>query len=66
MDERSLKKAKMTAEIAMLLKQSKIQALQRHKDAHSERQARETAAKIEKIREAIRQIDAEIAEQKGS
>ncbi|MDQ0392526.1 hypothetical protein [Labrys monachus] len=56
----------MTAEIAMLLKQSKIQALQRHKDAHSERQARETAAKVEKIREAIRQIDVEIAEQKGS
>jgi hypothetical protein len=61
MDELSLKKAKMTAEIATILKQSKILALQKHKDAHSDRLARDAAQRVEKIREAIQQIDAEIA-----
>ena len=66
MDELTLKKAKMTAEIATILKQSKILSLQKHKDAHSDRLAREAAARVEKIREAIQQIDADIAARKGS
>lgn len=61
MDELSLRKARMTAEIAMLLKQSKMSSLHRHRDAHSERMAREAAGRIEKLREAIREIDAELA-----
>ena len=61
MDELTLKRAKMTAEIATILKRSKILALQKHKDAQSERLAREAAERVETIREAIRQLDAEIA-----
>jgi len=64
MDELSLRKAKMTAEIATLLKQSKMSSLHRQRDAHSERMARETAGRIDKLRESIREIDAELAARK--
>ena len=65
MDDLVIKKVKMTAEIATILKHSKMQSLQKNRGAHYERLARDAEAKVEKLREAIKTIDAEIAAAKA-
>ena len=65
MDNLPLKKAKLLTEIVRIEKQAKVQAVQKNRGAHYERQAREAEEKVAKLRDEIKAIDAEIAASKG-
>jgi hypothetical protein len=65
MDNLPMKKAKLLAEIVTIQKQAKVQAVQKNRGAHYERQAREAEERVAKLRQEISAIDAEIAAKKG-
>jgi len=65
MDNLPMKKAKLLAEIVNIQKQAKVQAVQKNRGAHYERQALEAEERVAKLREDIKAIDAEIAAKKG-
>jgi hypothetical protein len=65
MDNLPMKKAKLLAEIVTIQKQAKVQAVQKNRGAHYERQAREAEERVAKLRQEIAAIDTEIASKKG-
>jgi hypothetical protein len=65
MDNLPMKKAKLLAEIVTIQKQAKVQAVQKNRGAHYERQAREAEERVAKLRQEIAAIDAEIVAKKG-
>lgn len=65
MDNLPMKKAKLLAEIVTIQKQAKVQAVQKNRGAHYERQAREAEERVAKLRREIAALDAEIVAKKG-
>jgi uncharacterized small protein (DUF1192 family) len=66
MDDLSLKRAKLAAELAIIAKQANLLGLQKGRDAHHMRRVNEAAARTAELREAIKTLDAEIAAKKAS
>ena len=65
MDNLPLKKAKLLAEIVNIQKQAKVSAVQKNRGAHYERQAREAEERVAKLREEIKELDAQISASKA-
>jgi hypothetical protein len=65
MDNLPLKKAKLLAEIVNIQKQAKVSAVQKNRGAHYERQAREAEERVAKLRDEIKEIDAQISASKA-
>ena len=65
MDDLTLKRAKLAAELVTIAKQATLLGLQKGRDANHLRRVNEATARSAEIRETIKALDAEIAAKKA-
>jgi hypothetical protein len=65
MDDLTLKRAKLAAELVTIAKQANLLGLQKGRDANHLRRVNEATARSAEIRETIKALDAEIAAKKA-